>query len=85
MIEWYLDVFYDGSEDRYDLALDKETRISIRETSNIRFLVSIEDADFHKFGIPYVVISDIPIEFKFSHYNGEYRVFESVDSIESHS
>ncbi|QSH57030.1 hypothetical protein A0J47_014185 [Photobacterium damselae subsp. damselae] len=85
MIEWYLDVFYDGSEDRYDLALDRETRISIRETSNIRFLVSIEDADFHKFGIPYVVISDIPIEFKFSHYNGEYRVFESVDSIESHS
>lgn len=85
MIEWYLDVFYDGSEDRYDLALDKETRISIRETSNIRFLVSIEDAEFHKFGVPYVVISDIPIEFKFSHYNGEYRVFESIDSIESHS
>ncbi|EGQ8542631.1 hypothetical protein GOZ70_05440 [Vibrio parahaemolyticus] len=85
MIEWYLDVFYEGSEERYDLALDQESRISIRETSNIRFSVSVEDAEFHKFGMPYVVISDIPVEFKFSHYNGGYRVFESIDSVASHS
>ncbi|MEI8672255.1 hypothetical protein P4S52_10230 [Vibrio sp. SA48] len=85
MIEWFLDIFHEGSEEQYLLALSQKTRISIRENSNIRFSVSVEDTEFHKLGIPYVVISDIPVEFKFSHYNGDYRVFESVDSISSHS
>lgn len=85
MIEWYLDIFYGESEVRYDLTLPQESRISIRETSNIRFSVSIEDTEFHNFGTPYLVISDIPVELKFSHNNDGYRVFESIDPIMSHS
>lgn len=85
MIEWCLDIFHGDDELRYDLTSPQENQICVRETSNIRFYVSIEDAEFSKLGVPYVVISDIPVEFKFSHYNAGYRVFESIDSIESHS
>ncbi|MEZ8881092.1 hypothetical protein AB6E09_18960 [Vibrio lentus] len=85
MIEWCLDVFYEASEVRYDLTSPQENQISIRETSNVRFSVSIEDSEFSKLGVPYVVISDIPVELKFSHYNAGYRVFNSIDSVESHS
>lgn len=85
MSEWYLDVLFGAGEVRYDLTSPQENQISIRETSNIRFSVLVEDTEFHKLGVPYIVISDIPVELKFSHYNAGYRVFESIDSVASHS
>lgn len=85
MIEWYIDVFFKANKVQYNLTSPMESRINISESSNIKFSVSVEDSKFDKLGMPYIVISDIPIELKFSHYNAGYRIFESIDSIESHS
>lgn len=85
MIDWFIDVLYEGGEESYSLNAQQESRINIRETSNIRFSVSVLDSEFHKVGIPSILISDIPVELKFSHYDRGCRVFESIDPIESHS
>ncbi|AYO11931.1 hypothetical protein D0784_21690 [Vibrio campbellii] len=85
MIDWFIDILHGGSEERYSLNSSQESRINIRETSNVRFSVSVLDTEFHKVGVPSILISDIPVELKFSHYNRGCRVFESIDPIEAHS
>jgi hypothetical protein len=84
MIKWGMSVFHNGSEKGYALTSSLKDKINIRETSHIRFEVAVENNKFQRIGMPYIVLSDIPIEFRFSHYNDNYSIFESVEPIDSH-
>lgn len=85
MIQMRLTTFHGEDEVTYDLISPSEFQISIRETSCIQFQVAIEEQTFLKFGKPYVILSDIPIELDFSHYNNNYRIFNSIEDTSSHS
>ncbi|WP_332398167.1 hypothetical protein [Vibrio metschnikovii] len=85
MINWKLISVHNEDKVVHDLTSISDAQINIRETSNIQFMVSVDDQSFEKLGHPHIVLSDIPLELEFSHYDGTDRNFRTIDELDSHS
>ncbi|ANN29154.1 TPA: hypothetical protein RQK39_000723 [Vibrio vulnificus] len=85
MINWKLISVHNEDEVVHDLTSISDAQINIRETSNIQFLVSVDEQSFEKLGHPHIVLSDIPLELEFSHYDGTDRNFRTTEEFGSHS
>ncbi len=85
MINWKLISVHDEDEVVYDLTSISDEQIHIKETSNIQFLVTIDEQAFEILGQPHIVLADIPLELEFSHYAGTDRNFKTREELDSHS
>jgi hypothetical protein len=84
MIKWkIISLGKDGSELECDLF--KQDELSIKETDSIQFQITVDEDTFIKFGSPYIILGDVPIELEFHHFSEMNRVFFSVEPLDKHS
>lgn len=82
MIDWNLVINSNDLRSTFNL-LDNSL-LSIKETDSVEFIVKIEEEKFQELGVPYVLISDIPIPMELKYREESKMIFKSIHSPNIH-